>query len=825
MIGRVTALILTTLAFCGGAITLTGWYAGIPRLTDWHNDGISMFPNTAFAVMMSSLAVFLAIVYRERRWARPAVASFAAVTLTIAGATLVEHILRINLGIDQMLVTVRWGERGATALGRMGIPATVTFLLLTGSILLMNTGRPLYRRSAAVLATLGAMPPVLAWTAYLYGADPLYSVPHLTGIARQTAVLQFMIAVSAILAVHDYGLGELLRRRDASGTLLRRLLPLSIGLLVVTGWLKELGQDHGLYDAAFGDAVLTVLRVFIFTAMLWWTARAVGLQIRRRMAVEVALNESRAQFRAMVDGIPQLAWVARPDGWMTWCNRQWVEYTGKPSEELEGWGWRNVHDPMVLPEAQARLAQALDSGTPFEMVLPLRAADGEYRPFLTRMMPVRDEGGRVVQWFGTSTDIAGQIEAEAALREANRIKDEFLATLSHELRTPMSAILGWSQILRRTNADDPASRPEELAQGLTVIERNARLQAQIIDDLLDMNRILSGKVRLTLQSVQIGEIIRAVVEAVGPAASAKNQLLEVSIGEAMGEVRGDSSRLQQVFYNLLQNAVKFTPRGGRIRIAAGATDSQVIVWVTDNGVGIKREFLPHVFERFRQQDASITRTHGGLGLGLGIVKHLVELHGGTVSAASDGENRGATFTVKLPVSRAAAHAQPEEPASDRPAAAAQNGNPHGPNAAHVRLAGFTALVVDDEADARHLLDHLLRLHGIRPILAPTAREAIDLLKQHKPDIVVSDIGMPGMDGFEMLRVVRRLPAEQGGRVPAIALTAFARSDDRTNALAAGYQLHLAKPVEVVELMRSIERLLVADRTPPSPAGTGSTTAS
>jgi PAS domain S-box-containing protein len=393
------------------------------------------------------------------------------------------------------------------------------------------------------------------------------------------------------------------------------------------------------------------------------------------------------------------------------------------------------------------------------------------------------------------------LEAERAARaEAERVglmKDEFLATLSHELRTPLNAILGWSQILRSRGHEN-----EELAEGLSVIERNTRVQTQLIEDLLDMSRIISGKIRLDVQQVDLQDVVKAAVASVRHSAEAKTIRLQTVLDPLAGPVRGDPGRLQQCFWNLLSNAIKFTPRGGRVQVGLERVNSHLEVSVVDSGEGIKPEFLPHIFERFRQADASTTRRHGGLGLGLSIVKHLVELHGGQVRAKSAGQGAGATFCIELPLMALhppESHTRREHPRS--PTLIGGLGD-------HPSLAGIKVLAVDDEPDARNLIRRVLEDCGAKVILAASAQEALALVMSERPDMIVSDIGMPGEDGFEFIRKVRTLGPQDGGRTPAAALTAFARAEDRTRALRAGYQTHVAKPVEPTELTAVVASLAI-----------------
>jgi signal transduction histidine kinase/CheY-like chemotaxis protein len=435
--------------------------------------------------------------------------------------------------------------------------------------------------------------------------------------------------------------------------------------------------------------------------------------------------------------------------------------------------------------------------------------------------PVRDSSGKIIGASKIARDISERIRADEAIRRSetelkraahdreellaaeraarseaervNLIKDEFLATLSHELRTPLSAILGWSQLL--ASGDLPEA---DVAQGLEAINRNARAQTQLIEDLLDMSRIISGKLRLDVQWTDLANVLDQAVESVRPTADAKQIRLRKIIDPQAGPVSGDPTRLQQVFWNLLTNAIKFTPKDGRVDVLLERVNSHLEVTIHDSGIGIKPEILPHVFERFRQADSSTTRSYGGLGLGLSIVKSLIELHGGTVRAQSPGENQGSTFIVALPLAPIRVGEKREHPASLKPGALEFE---------RVRLPGVKVLVVDDEPDARELLKRVLSQCEAEVTTAQNGREGLELIRAAKPDVIVSDIGMPGMDGYEFIREVRRLMPADAARIPAIALTAFARSEDRTKAMLAGYQVHVAKPIEPQELVVTVGSLV------------------
>jgi CheY-like chemotaxis protein/two-component sensor histidine kinase len=374
------------------------------------------------------------------------------------------------------------------------------------------------------------------------------------------------------------------------------------------------------------------------------------------------------------------------------------------------------------------------------------------------------------------------------------MKDEFLATLSHELRTPLNAILGWTQILRRQSI-----KTADVERGMEAIDRNARAQVMLIDELLDLSRIISGRIRLDMQRIRMSEVVHGAIESIEPTAHTKGIRLERGVDPVAAPVSGDPTRLQQVAWNLISNAIKFTPAGGTVRIELKQVGSEVRLTVSDTGIGISADFLPHVFDRFSQKDSSSTRTHGGLGLGLAISKQLVELHGGTLTAHSEGEGHGATFTVTLP---RAALSEYNEPPWLQPSHAAIAD----PQGALPSIEGARALVIDDEDDARDLVQRVLEERGAIVTTTSSAEEAWALLAAIDIDIILCDIGMPGMDGYQLMRRIRS-GAGKSRRIPALALTAFARPEDRKKAILAGYQSHLSKPFDIAELVIVVAGLL------------------
>jgi signal transduction histidine kinase/ActR/RegA family two-component response regulator len=388
------------------------------------------------------------------------------------------------------------------------------------------------------------------------------------------------------------------------------------------------------------------------------------------------------------------------------------------------------------------------------------------------------------------TERVGRAEAE----RQGRIKDEFLANLSHEIRTPLNAILGWAQLL------EPGKTSQaELIEGLEVITRNARVQARLIDDLLDMSRIISGKMRLDVQRVDLPAVIDAAIESVKPALQAKRMTLQKVIDPIASAVTGDPNRLQQVVWNLLINAIKFTPKGGKVQIVLERVDSHIELSVSDTGKGISAEFLPHVFERFAQAENSARKGHTGLGLGLAIVSSLAELHGGSVRVKSGGEDKGTTFIVSLPVS--VVHTLDTSDNLRHMKLQGHEALLHSPD-----LKGIKVMVVDDEADAIGLVRRIMEDCGAQVKACTSGAECLDCVPQFKPDVIIMDIGMPEMDGYALIGKLRALSPEQGGRTPAVALTAFARSEDRRQAMLAGFDVHVAKPAEPGELVAVVSRL-------------------
>ncbi|MBN9417295.1 MAG: PAS domain S-box protein [Candidatus Eremiobacteraeota bacterium] len=508
---------------------------------------------------------------------------------------------------------------------------------------------------------------------------------------------------------------------------------------------------------------------------------------RARLERDRKLSEER--YRTLVNSLSSLVWVTNPQGSIVEPNLSWEQFTGQSYEQTLGTGWLEA----VHPEDRATVGelwrQALEGHHRFEVTYRLRRHDGAYRTVEVFGTPVFDALGELREWVGSCTDVSERHRLEEqreqlllAERRANQAREEFLATLSHEMRTPLSAVLGWAQILAGEGLT-----AEENQSGLETIQRNVRSLNSLIEDLLDTARIESGKIRLELARAEVGPVLAATFEALRPQAVARGVSLTATPGEPV-YVWVDVHRLQQILVNLVGNGIKFTPPGGNVWVSYALGEGVVEISVKDTGIGIRPEFLPSVFDRFRQSDSTSTRKYGGLGLGLAIVKDLAELHGGSVRAFSLGEGQGATFTLTLPLCERVGLTAPLETCA-------------GPS----DLSGVTILAVDDDRDGREMLQKLLERRGARVLSAGSVAQAMHILQGIKPDLLVSDISMPEQDGYELIRNVRRRWSDR--QLPALALTALARSGDRQRTLAAGFQKHLCKPVNPEQLLQALNGLL------------------
>ncbi len=503
-----------------------------------------------------------------------------------------------------------------------------------------------------------------------------------------------------------------------------------------------------------------------------------GSDVTEVVRASVAQRESELRLRQLANTIPQLAWMANADGWIHWYNDRWYEYTGTTLQQMEGWGWLNVHDPEKLPSVLEEWQASIATGTPFEMAFPLRAANGEYRTFFTRVAPLHDATGKIVQWFGTNTDVTLLENAKNELRMANRRKDEFLAMLAHELRNPLAPISNAAQLLKFGRLDEKRVR-----QTSNIIARQVDHMTKLVDDLLDVSRVTRGLIALHKETLDINSILADSVEQVHSLVELKRQHLIVEAPNELHFLEGDRTRLIQIFTNSVNNAAKYTQENGHITVRLDLQQDQVEFSVRDDGIGIASELLPHVFELFTQAERSPDRSQGGLGLGLALVKSLVELYDGSVSAQSEGIGKGSEFIVRLPRLLEAAQEQEH-----------QDNDVNTQHSSDV----LRLMVVDDNADAAQILSMLLETVGHEVTVEYSAQGALERARHQAPQMLFLDIGLPDMDGYELARQLRAMP--ETAQSVFVAVTGYDQLQDQEHSKAAGFDHHLVKPVKVTAIL-------------------------
>ncbi len=912
-VARAVVIACACYAIAATASALLGWAFNLPRLTDWTDQQISMFPNAAICGMLLAIALLLRVT-RGNKSAIIVARILAGLTVGICTITLIQHASGWNSGIDTLFFARTWGQTAAASPMRMGVPASVSYWVLgLATILAGRDSRG--RRIATGLALFAAAVVSLSLAGYWFGASELYVIARFTGIAFLTSTVVAALAVALIASIPEFGLTAALRRNDAGGAILRRLIVPVLIIPLVLGYVRILGQNAGLYDVAFGTAMRTLAEIALFVVLIWWTANniswhassaqkaqarlaaivefsddviisislegiieswnsaaertfgfsseeAIGQSValfvppermeeeqqmldRLKRGEPIALHETvrvrndghriaialtmspikdnqgrivgaskiarditerrktEERLRAIVEATPECVKIVAPDGSLEFMNSAGLCMIESESESSVIGG---CTFDLIVPEHRAEWIarhQRICAGEKLNWEFEIVGLRGTRRWMETHAVPLPLPDGRTAHLAVTREItsrkqleqereclLQSEREARTEAERASQLKDDFLATLSHELRTPLNAILGWSQLLGLS------SNPADMAKGLEAIQRNARAQAQLIEDLLDMSRIISGKVRLSVQATDLAPVIQAAIDSTSLAAEAKQVRVRKVLDAHAGAVWGDPTRLQQIVWNLLANAIKFTPKGGAVDVVLQRVGSSLEITVRDSGIGISAANLPIIFERFRQVDSSTTRSHGGLGLGLSIVKQLVELHGGSISVHSAGEGQGATFSVLLPLSPIRESAPRKGPSAGLVSF----------DGSRVDLSGIKVLVVDDEPDARMLILRVLTQCGAEVRTVESAQQGLLQIATFLPHVVISDIGMPEMDGYQFIRQVRSLGVSSGGRTPAIALTAFARSEDRTKAMLAGFQLHVAKPIEPQELAATVHSL-------------------
>jgi PAS domain S-box-containing protein len=508
-----------------------------------------------------------------------------------------------------------------------------------------------------------------------------------------------------------------------------------------------------------------------------------GNDVTEAVRANQALRDSEEQLRLLANTIPQMAWIANPDGWIHWYNDRWFEYTGSTLEQMEGWQWTSVHEPERLAEVMIEWKRSLATGLPFESTFSLRSASGEYRSFFTRVAPLRDSEGNLVQWFGTNTDVTALELAQHELRTANRRKDEFLAMLAHELRNPLAPISTAAELLKFAGLDQ-----DRIRQTSNIIARQVAHMKKLVDDLLDVSRVTRGLVSLEEEVCNASALVADALEQSRSLVELKHQQLKVDLPAEPCFVKGDPTRLIQVFSNILNNAAKYTPAHGHISLQLHAEGELVQVAVQDDGIGIAPALQPHIFDLFTQAERSPDRSQGGLGLGLALAKSLVDLHGGSIAVHSQGLGLGSRFVVTLP------RVVPADSALQVPLSG---------GALESASRGMRLMVVDDNVDAAETLSALLEMLGHEVSIAHTAQDALATARDSAPRMLFLDIGLPDMDGHELARQLRAAPATAAAVL--VAVTGYGQPEDRERAMRAGFDHHLVKPVQFA----AIQELLTA----------------
>ena len=820
-------------AALGGAVTLAGWILDLPRLTDWNGSGISMFVNTAICALLSGLGILVLAFRPAGPRAIPRLLGGAVATIGVL--TLAEHVFAVNLGIDTALVSRPWGQAAAASPMRMGPPASLSFALVGVALVLAVSGAPRSRRIASGIGIGAVTIAGLSLVGYLYGAQRLYTRPNVTAIAMQTATMILAIGVGLIAAIPERGLAALVRRDDPGGVLMRRLLLPIVLVPLSLGGLRVLGEDLDLFDETFGVAVLVFAMIACFLGLLAWTAAGLSRADAIRRRQQEALRDSERMHRLLAEIGVIAARTNVPGGTsldeltdgicrrvaeglaVSRCGFSRVDLDARvfviEREHHEGFpSLAGIHpmDDDNAPFVESGLAKRTS------VVFDLKSDPRTARRYATAFAPLglrssisvplhRD--GRWAANFWVShheprrwTDgevrlmqtvaervwlvmeqarVAGALQAsEASLQEADRLKDEFLATLAHELRNPLAPVRNAVRFLSIKGSLDP-----ELESAREMIDRQVTHMARLIEDLTDVSRISRGKLTLRRQELDLRDVVRDAVDLARGGFSEKRQALHVVLPEERLWVDGDPVRLGQIVGNVLNNACKYSHSRGRIELRAAREGGDVVLAVRDDGTGIAEEMLPRVFDMFVQADQALERSAGGLGIGLALVRGLVDLHRGSVEARSDGLGKGSEFVIRLPA-LAEAPSRAELAPADAPVS---------PSVVQ------RFLVVDDNLDSATSLALLLKHEGHETHVAYDGVQAVERAEALLPDVVLLDIGLPKLNGYDACRAIRS--ARPDAPTLIVALTGWGQEDDRRKSQDAGFDGHLVKPVEYTTLCR------------------------
>jgi PAS domain S-box-containing protein len=792
--GRLLGVALALVVTAFGALALVGWWRGLDAFVHWGTRARAVRPLTAAAFVGAGLSLLtLTRGAHDPSPARRVLGrALALVPLAIGLASAAQGVLRVDLGIDRLLFPGHLWPRDPGVPGRMTL-GTATMLSLYGvALLVLAGGRTI--AAAQGLGAAGLLIGLVATLGHAYGSTALASDP-LVAVSAPTSVVAVALGVAVLCARADAGPMAAVTGDSAGGALARRLLPAGLAIPPLLGAVAVGASRFGLLDAPYGTALAVALTLVALAALVWSSA----VRATRDEASRAAAESQRSRFVGLLDLADEPIFAWELGGVVTYWNHAAEALYGHAASVAVG-----------RPPGALLATEQISPGPPFVDALRATGAwQGELSQLTaggrrvvvdSRLSLVVDPSGRRVV-LEANRDVTARHEAarerdallerERAARcemeKAARAKDEFLAVVSHELRTPLTAILGFTELcLRRTPS------PDKLRDALVRIERNAKVQAALVEDLLDVSRMISGRLTVDLEPLVLGDVARAAVESARPAADERRIRLSLRDDSAGAVVHGSRTRLAQVFANLLTNALKFTPPGGRVDVALAAEDDQVLARVRDSGEGLAPEALTRIFDRFRQADSSMQRRQGGLGLGLAIVAELCRLHGGAVWAESEGPGRGATFVVRLP--RAAA-----EVSALRPTTRPTSGDA-------ASLDGVTVLAIDDEASTREVVAGALASCRARVVVAGGVLEGLRAFEAERPDVVVCDLAMPDLDGYALLERVRALPDPRAARTPVLALTAHASVQDRERALRVGFDGYLAKPFDLAGLSAAVAAL-------------------
>jgi PAS domain S-box-containing protein len=836
-----------------GLSVLAGWWFDVRALMTVLPGFVAMKPNTAIALCGSGLCLLLFLrpgtAAPQRRRRRCSLGLAGGVAL-LGALTLVEYASGFNLGIDELLFADYVGGSANYMPGRMA-PITATNFIVLG-VALAFLHFPEKRRWAQALTIIVALTSLLATIGYFFGVARLYQSGNFTAVALHTAIAFFALCIGVWCATSSYGFMKVIMGSGASGMLVRRYGLAAVVLPFFYGWLRLQGERHGFYGTEMGSALVAIANGVTFAALIWIGARSlraaewkqaqvqeglleahldledrvlqrtmdlaaanIGLQVQisKRAQAEEARRETEAGFHMMANNISQLAWIADPDGAITWYNDRWFDYSGTTLEEMAGRGWEKVHHPDHVERVVEKITRCFQHGEVWDDTFPLRGRDGEYRWFLSRAVPIRDAEGTVSRWFGTHTDVTENklLEADLAVArdqalESARLKSEFLANMSHEIRTPMNGIIGMTELVLETELD------REQRNYLGMAHSSALSLLGLINDILDFSKIEAGKLELEAVSFSLRECISTALKPLGIRAGKKELDLSAEIlPEVPDHLIGDPTRLRQVLINLADNAIKFTERGEvmlRVAVESHMDETHLLHFtVRDTGVGIPPDKQSAIFEAFAQADGSTTRHYGGTGLGLAIVSQIVQHMGGRIWVESV-MGEGATFHFTAEVGVGLLPIQPPQ----------LNGNGAGKSEPQKEEKCLRILLAEDNVINCALATGILRKRGHALVHAANGREALEAASAAIFDLIFMDVQMPEMDGFEATRHIREMEQASGReRTPIVAMTAHAMTGDRERCLAAGMDDYLSKPLVRAELTALLAKIVGKSSTGLQPA--------